>query len=886
MSHSVPDPSAPPAARRGPTPALWVAVVVVAALLVGGATWYFTSRSSASVEATAERADASTVTLEAFGSPGADPFVAAEPITATAPQWVAIPPAPAGDPGDPRLVGGDTPRLYGTSPTGSTALYGGSNEQSVCDPEQLVAFLAENPAEATAWASVFGRSIDEIAGFVRSLTPVVLLRDTAVTNHGFAGGAAVARPAVLQAGTAVLVDEFGVPAVRCACGNPLLPAQVTDLPSAAFVGERWAGFDPAAILSVRAAAAPQTTFTLVDVVTGQPLALRAGTETQTLAAVGEAGVALSDDGVTWHPVAESPAGRQIAAGNGVLVVPGATTVASTDGGLTWAAVAGAPADATFAAYDGRQWRLLTEPDPYGIVVNGQTPTLRVVLHSSPDLTTWTSQEVTVPLEALPPAEYAATTYVDVVSLGAGDARTAIGVLVADHEGTHRQYLLSSTDLASWQSTTLDAAVLPAVAWDGQSWAMAAFRYDGALRDGTSHGLTGRPSADLSSVTLAPTTDDVGLGSLDHSPAAGWIAAGWRGADWQDPALYTSADLTTWTRVSELPGHGFDVAVVSAGSAGPPELTGLPTLAAPVLVTGSGCPVLADRQPIVTAGQLTCAAVARVLFDSSGPQTGGHKVAPRWHHWGCSWDVIPEVEAGRSPALSCSRADGSLQVDYWPADKAPTGTATPTATPGGDCVHTNRYGTFDYTLFSGSMPCAERIAVLDAYFDRRDQGDYGPAAGWVCLSPSGEDLAYSCNGNGVVIRAVPAGAGASAGGAPGGSAGGSAGGTDAGITVSQPMATPACDGTPIVIYASAVTPGRYEADVQAALDAHPGSSWVRTDRSCTSFAQATADGGPIYAVFKPFASVAAACAEVAAVGDAAGRRFLDTGSPSTSVYSCS
>ena len=257
MSHSFADPSAPtPPPRRGPTPVVWAAMIVVTALVVGGATWFFTSRSSSAVEATAERADAGAVTLEAFGSTGADPFVPAEPITATAPQWAASPPAPAG--ADPLLVDGDTPLLYGGSPTGSTALYGGSNEQRMCDPEQLVAFLAANPAKATAWASVFGRSTDEIAGFVRSLTPVVLLRDTAVTNHGFAGGAAVARPAVLQAGTAVLVDEFGVPAVRCACGNPLLPPPVTDLPSAAFVGERWAGFDPAAILSVRAAGAPLT----------------------------------------------------------------------------------------------------------------------------------------------------------------------------------------------------------------------------------------------------------------------------------------------------------------------------------------------------------------------------------------------------------------------------------------------------------------------------------------------------------------------------------------------------------------------------------------------------------------------------------------------------
>ena len=43
-----------------------------------------------------------------------------------------------------------------------------------------------------------------------------------MTNHSFVGGRAVGYQAILQAGTAVLVDSSGRPVVRCRCGNPLL----------------------------------------------------------------------------------------------------------------------------------------------------------------------------------------------------------------------------------------------------------------------------------------------------------------------------------------------------------------------------------------------------------------------------------------------------------------------------------------------------------------------------------------------------------------------------------------------------------------------------------------------------------------------------------------
>jgi hypothetical protein len=54
----------------------------------------------------------------------------------------------------------------------------------------------------------------------------------------------VANPinSVLQAGTAVLVDTFGVPRVRCFCGNPLAPA--IELAAEVTVGGTpWPGFD-------------------------------------------------------------------------------------------------------------------------------------------------------------------------------------------------------------------------------------------------------------------------------------------------------------------------------------------------------------------------------------------------------------------------------------------------------------------------------------------------------------------------------------------------------------------------------------------------------------------------------------------------------------------
>jgi hypothetical protein len=92
-----------------------------------------------------------------------------------------------------------------------------------CDAENLISFLDEEPIIAHAWADAAGVEVDEIADTIRTYEARVLQHDTRVTNHAYRGGVARGFQATLEAGTAVLVDEAGVPRVRCACGNPLAP---------------------------------------------------------------------------------------------------------------------------------------------------------------------------------------------------------------------------------------------------------------------------------------------------------------------------------------------------------------------------------------------------------------------------------------------------------------------------------------------------------------------------------------------------------------------------------------------------------------------------------------------------------------------------------------
>lgn len=248
-----------------------VGVVVVLAGVAGGVVWLRRARPEA-VPA--------TVVLQAATDPGTDPF---RPVPSGRPIAVALPPsgtsagvtATVDADSGVRAVSGTTERLYAGSTPGNHELYGGSGSLSACDPKAITAFLAAHPDKAAAWAQVRGIEPAAIPGYLDALTPVVLVHDTVVTNHGFAAGVATAFVSVLQAGTAVLVDATGLPVVRCACGNPLSAAPRVNLSTAQVDGDRWPGYDPDGALTVVPGSAV-TEFVMVDVATGQDVTVAVG----------------------------------------------------------------------------------------------------------------------------------------------------------------------------------------------------------------------------------------------------------------------------------------------------------------------------------------------------------------------------------------------------------------------------------------------------------------------------------------------------------------------------------------------------------------------------------------------------------------------------------
>ena len=186
------------------------------------------------------------VTLEPVGTPGANPFM---PPVGTDQSGLRLLPGSGG------LFSGGTPGLYG-----------GTLRKASCNPQQLVSFLRMHPDKAAAWASVLGIRPADIPGYVAGLTSAVLRSDTAITNHGYIDGHITSFPAVLQAGTAVLIDRYGQPVTKCFCGNPLTkPMAYTQ---ATYTGSRWPSFSATSVTYIQKTTTPENSFTLVNPVTG------------------------------------------------------------------------------------------------------------------------------------------------------------------------------------------------------------------------------------------------------------------------------------------------------------------------------------------------------------------------------------------------------------------------------------------------------------------------------------------------------------------------------------------------------------------------------------------------------------------------------------------
>ncbi|WP_157880328.1 DUF6777 domain-containing protein, partial [Streptomyces katrae] len=206
-------------------------------------------------------AESQELTLQPVGAAGPDPFTAS---TSTAESAPVQPPVPNRTGQGIRTVGAATPGLYG-----------GTNRLGSCDVERQAAYLTADDAKARAFAQATGIEQEKIPEFLRGLTPVVLRADTRITNHGFRDGRADGYQSVLQAGTAVLVDDHGMPRVRCGCGNPLA-APRSAKGSPVLKGDQWNGYRPNQVIVIEPTIQPVKRLLIVNVADNTWIERKAG----------------------------------------------------------------------------------------------------------------------------------------------------------------------------------------------------------------------------------------------------------------------------------------------------------------------------------------------------------------------------------------------------------------------------------------------------------------------------------------------------------------------------------------------------------------------------------------------------------------------------------
>ncbi|MEV5101759.1 DUF6777 domain-containing protein [Streptomyces massasporeus] len=239
---------------RRPTGTVVLACVLPAVLLLSGCGGH-TTRPSGTARPGDDAGTGGELFLLPAAAPGPDPFTDSTALTAATPS-----PAPRTSPRTDRASAAGPRFLSGGTP----GLYGGTERTGSCDIGRQVGHLVRDPARGRAFAEAVGISPVALPDHVRALTPVVLRADTRVTGHGFRAGRITRYQSVLQAGTAVLVDDRGLPRVRCACGNPLGPP--AESPGTPVIrGTPWPGYRPGRVIAVTPAPRAVTGFTIIDV---------------------------------------------------------------------------------------------------------------------------------------------------------------------------------------------------------------------------------------------------------------------------------------------------------------------------------------------------------------------------------------------------------------------------------------------------------------------------------------------------------------------------------------------------------------------------------------------------------------------------------------------
>ncbi|MCX4961078.1 hypothetical protein OG523_34940 [Streptomyces virginiae] len=205
------------------------------------------------------------VFLQPVAASGPDPFTESTVVKDAPPPPESPPPSPQGT-GTAQV----SPSASPTGPVGTRSVsgsapgvYGGTRNVASCDVEKLIGSLGADPAKNAAFASGLGIQPAAVPGYLRSLTSVQLRMDTRVTNNSYRDGKLVPYQAVLQAGTAVLVDDRGVPRVRCACGNPLGPPVALKAAPKRF-GQTWPSYQPTKVVAIAPAPTVITKIVIYD----------------------------------------------------------------------------------------------------------------------------------------------------------------------------------------------------------------------------------------------------------------------------------------------------------------------------------------------------------------------------------------------------------------------------------------------------------------------------------------------------------------------------------------------------------------------------------------------------------------------------------------------
>ncbi|WP_329061277.1 DUF6777 domain-containing protein [Streptomyces sp. NBC_01429] len=232
--------------------------------------------------------DARELYLQPAGAAGPDPFTApqrddtpsgrAARNKATPSRGLQGSAPGSGAPESGREAGqaGSAPTAPRALPGSTPGLYGGASATG-CDVARQVRLLSKDPAKSRSFARAAGIGKESVRDFLHALTPVVLRADVRVTDHGHRAGAATAFQAVLQSGTAVMVDGRGLPRVRCASGNPLGPP-VAFKGSVEYRGERWAGYRTERVIVIHRSEEDLGGLVIVDPVDGAWVERRSGTD--------------------------------------------------------------------------------------------------------------------------------------------------------------------------------------------------------------------------------------------------------------------------------------------------------------------------------------------------------------------------------------------------------------------------------------------------------------------------------------------------------------------------------------------------------------------------------------------------------------------------------